>query len=194
MKFIAVASGPMVESERPYGLPKVWKPNNTQKPLEGGTCAGRQLIQDYVPRLKSMGFEGISAYVYHTFLEKGNFSYAGIQRIYLPHWQNGGKNLKMIRISNTKFQLQWLGITDLHAALGHSRLAFPATLAKDNIISSKKTFAKMLKEAKTVSEKYRSSNANTVMICCWNEYLGGNYIEPTEGHGFDYLEAIRDNF
>jgi len=69
-----------------------------------------------------------------------------------------------------------------------------ADTSKDTIISTKKTFAKMLKEVKTVSEKYRSSNGNTVMICCWNEYLGGNYIEPTEGHGFDYLQGIRDTF
>ncbi|WP_373398099.1 hypothetical protein V8V91_27155 [Algoriphagus halophilus] len=32
------------------------------------------------------------------------------------------------------------------------------------------------------------------MICCWNEYLEGNYIEPTEGHGFDYLESIQEVF
>jgi hypothetical protein len=32
------------------------------------------------------------------------------------------------------------------------------------------------------------------MICCWNEYLEGNYIEPTEGHGFRYLEAIKEVF
>jgi hypothetical protein len=32
------------------------------------------------------------------------------------------------------------------------------------------------------------------MICRWNEYLEVNHIESTEGHGFDYLEAIKGVF
>jgi hypothetical protein len=71
---------------------------------------------------------------------------------------------------------------------------FPSEPIKDNVHSTKSTFKAKLLEAQKFSEKYRETNGNTVMVCCWNEYLEGNYIEPTEGHGFDYLEAIKEVF
>lgn len=71
---------------------------------------------------------------------------------------------------------------------------FPSEPAKDEVISTKATFKEKLKDAKKASEQYANSNGNTVMICCWNEYLEGNHIEPTVGHGFDYLEAIKEVF
>ena len=71
---------------------------------------------------------------------------------------------------------------------------FPSEPAKDKVISNKSTFKAKLLEAQKQSEKYRETNGNTVMVCCWNEFLEGNHIEPTEGHGFSYLEAIKEVF
>jgi len=34
----------------------------------------------------------------------------------------------------------------------------------------------------------------TAILCCWNEFGEGHYIEPTRGSGFSYLDAIRDVF
>jgi len=34
----------------------------------------------------------------------------------------------------------------------------------------------------------------TIILCCWNEFGEGHYIEPTRGYGFSYLDAIRDVF
>lgn len=194
IKFVAVTSGPMIENLRPYGLPRTWKANNPKNPSEGGTYGKRQLLQEYVPRLKSMGFEGLSAYVYHTFMGKGNFSYADMQQTYRSHWKKWSEEFK----NDPDFDYQ------VPVAMGWDNRPTGGTWpqqngynsepAKDKVISTGKTFAQTLKEAKAISKKYRSSNGNTIMICCWNEYLEGNYIEPTEGHGFDYLEAIRDTF
>ena len=69
---------------------------------------------------------------------------------------------------------------------------FPSEPLKDEVISNKSTFVQKLLDAQQVSEKYQSNNGNTVMVCCWNEYLEGNHIEPSVGHGFDYLEAIKE--
>lgn len=71
---------------------------------------------------------------------------------------------------------------------------FPSELQKYQVHSDKASFNSKLKEAQQVSRKYRMSKGNTVMICYWNEYLEGNYIDPTEGHGFEYLEAIKEVF
>jgi len=35
---------------------------------------------------------------------------------------------------------------------------------------------------------------NTLIFCCWNEFGEGHYIEPTRGHGYAYLDVIRDVF
>lgn len=71
---------------------------------------------------------------------------------------------------------------------------FPSEPIKDRVHSTKTTFKAKLQEAKELSDKYKNTNGNVLMVCCWNEYLEGNYIEPTVGHGFDYLEAIREVF
>src|SRR5690606_26227458 len=76
IKFIAVMAGPMLERERMDGLPTAWKPKNPKKPWEGGEYQKRQLLQEYMPRLKGMGFEGLTGYVYHSFMEKDNRSYS----------------------------------------------------------------------------------------------------------------------
>jgi hypothetical protein len=32
------------------------------------------------------------------------------------------------------------------------------------------------------------------VICCWNEFGEGSYIEPTQKNGFSYLEKIKKVF
>ncbi|WBL44591.1 glycoside hydrolase family 99-like domain-containing protein [Algoriphagus halophytocola] len=194
IKFIAVSSGAMLERERMYGLPTVWKAYDPNKPWEGGEYQNRQLLQEYVPRLKSMGFEGMTAYVYHNFLEKDNKSYADMRETYKGHWNMWSEKFK--NDPNFEYQVPAAMGWDMRPAGGTwpQPSGFPSEPQKDQVHSTKSSFTAMLLDAQQTSRKYRSSNGNTVMICCWNEYLEGNYIEPTEGHGFDYLEAIRDVF
>ncbi|MEP1087802.1 glycoside hydrolase family 99-like domain-containing protein [Algoriphagus sp.] len=194
IKFIAVAAGPMLENERIYGLPTQWKANNPQKPWEGGTYEKKQLLQEYVPRLKSMGFEGMTAYVYHNFMNKDNKSFADMRETYWGHWNKWSEQFK--NDPDFEYQVPTAMGWDMRPAGGTwpQPSGVPSEPQKDQVRSDKNTFTAMLKDAQSVSKKYRSSNGNTVMICCWNEYLEGNYIEPTEGHGFDYLEAIKNVF
>ncbi len=194
IKFIAVMAGPMLERERMYGLPTAWKPKNPKKPWEGGEYQKRQLLQEYTPRLKGMGFDGLTGYVYHNFMEKDNRSYSDMRETYRSHWKMWEEEYK--NDPTFEYQVPVAMGWDMRPAGGTwpQQSGFPSEPYKDNVHSDKASFTAMLKEAQQTSRKYRPSNGNTVMICCWNEYLEGNYIEPTEGHGFSYLEAIRDVF
>src|SRR5690606_10402887 len=76
IKFIAVTSGSMQRNELPYAMPTDWKPRDKTRPWLGGAYVDKILFQDYVPRLSKMGFEGLSAYIYHSFYDQYNRSYA----------------------------------------------------------------------------------------------------------------------
>jgi hypothetical protein len=194
IKFIAVMAGPMMKNEIMYGLPTKWVANNPKKPWEGGEYRNKQLLQDYVPRLKSMGFEGMTAYVYHNFMEKSNRSFADMRETYRGHWNMWSEKFK--EDPNFEYQVPVAMGWDMRPAGGTwpQPSGFPSEPEKDRVHSDKASFSAKLRDAQVLSRKYRNSNGNTVMICCWNEYLEGNYIEPTEGHGYDYLEAIKEVF
>jgi hypothetical protein len=57
-------------------------------------------------------------------------------------------------------------------------------------------FRELCRRAKAVIDASATSGPekNTTLFCCWNEFGEGHYIEPTRGHGFAYLDAIRDVF
>jgi hypothetical protein len=55
-------------------------------------------------------------------------------------------------------------------------------------------FEAHLTKAKLLVDKYPERTKRTVMICCWNEFGEGNYIEPTKKDGFTYLEILRRVF
>ena len=184
----------MQQNERAYGLPTAWKANNPNRPWEGGTYQKRQLLQEYVPRLKAMGFEGMTGYIYHNFMERDNKSYADMRETYRGHWNMWSEKFK--NDPNFEYQIPVAMGWDMQPAGGTwpQQSGFPSEPHKDRVHSDKASFTAKLREAQQISRKYRPTNGNTVMICCWNESLEGNYIEPTERHGFDYLEAIKEVF
>lgn len=194
IKFIAVAAGAMAERERQYSLPTKWVANNPRELWRGGNYTEKLLFQDYVPRLKGMGFEGMTAYVYHSFMEKDNRSYDDMRSNYKSHWEMWSEKFK--GDSDFEYQIPVAMGWDMRPMGGTwpQATGFPSEPYKDKVHSTKSTFKAKLLEAQKFSEKYRASNGNTVMVCCWNEYLEGNHIEPTEGHGFGYLEAIKEVF
>jgi hypothetical protein len=195
IKFIAVLSGAMLANEVPqYGLPQKWVPNDASKPWAGGQYIDRISYQDYLNRLKGMGFEGLTSYVYHSYNELYNKSYADMLKTYNMHWYYASEKFK----HDTGFEYQ------VPVAMGwdnrpsggtwYQKTGVPSHPERDFVHSNKGSFKTKLEIAKSVVNKYRHTNGDTVTICCWNEYTEGNYIEPTEGHGFDYLEAIQEVF
>ena len=194
IKFIAVTSGAMQNNERPYAMATDYEAKNRMEPWRGGEYTDKLLFQDYVPRLKGMGFEGLTAYIYHSFYGQYNRSYGDMRKTYKGHWETWSEYYR----DDPGFEYQ------PPVAMGWNMkpmggtwpqpTGFPSEPEKDEVISNKASFKAMLEDAKEVSQKYRSTNGNTIMICCWNEYLEGNHIEPSEGKGFDYLEAIKEVF
>lgn len=55
-------------------------------------------------------------------------------------------------------------------------------------------FEDHLYRVKELVDSNPSRTRSTVLICCWNEYGEGNYIEPTKKGGFSYLESISKVF
>ncbi len=194
VKFIAVTSGAMTSSQQAYAMPTSWKPIDPKQPWLGGKYANRLLFQDYVPRLKALGFDGMTAYIYHDFYDQDNKSYADMRKTYQGHWDKWSKYFK----NDDEFDYQ------VPVAMGWDRRpaggtwpqksGFPSEPLKDKVISDKSSFKVKLTAARKVLVENQRTNGNTLMVCCWNEYLEGNHIEPTVGHGFDYLEVIREIF
>jgi hypothetical protein len=194
IKFIASTSGAMTENMRRFGMPTTWRPHHKDRPWEGGTYGGRMLFQEYVERLSDMGFEGMTAYIYHDFYDQNNKSYADMRRTYRGHWKKWTDKFRDDPnfIYQPPVAMGW----DRRGAGGTwpQQTGVPSEPEKDRVISNKRTFTAKLQEAKDVANANTSGQGNTVMVCCWNEYLEGNHIEPTVGHGFDYLEAIKEVF
>ncbi|WP_439484080.1 glycoside hydrolase family 99-like domain-containing protein [Cyclobacterium plantarum] len=194
IKFIAVTSGAMTASLKPYALPTTWKPLDAKQPWQGGKYTNRMLFQDYVPRLKSLGFEGMTAYIYHDFYEQNNKSYSDMRKTYQGHWDKWSAFFK--KDADFDYQIPVAMGWDRRPAGGTwpQQSGFPSEPLKDKVVSDKSSFKAKITAAKEVLVENQPSNGNTLMVCCWNEYLEGNHIEPTEGHGFDYLEVIRALF
>jgi hypothetical protein len=55
-------------------------------------------------------------------------------------------------------------------------------------------FESHLRKAKVVVDRFPLRTKRTVIICCWNEFGEGNYIEPTKKNGFQYLEILDNVF
>ena len=44
------------------------------------------------------------------------------------------------------------------------------------------------------NKKKVKKTLRTGIICCWNEYGEGSYIEPTKAFGMQYLERVKKVF
>ncbi|WP_373398100.1 hypothetical protein V8V91_27160 [Algoriphagus halophilus] len=142
----------MLERERAYGLPTKWVAKNPSKPWEGGSYQNKQLLQEYVPRLKSMGFEGMTAYVYHNFMEKDNKSYADMRETYKGHWNMWSEKFKAD--PDFEYQVPVAMGWDMRPAGGTwpQQIGIPSEPIKDQVHSDKKSFLAKLMDAQKVSK------------------------------------------
>jgi methylmalonyl-CoA mutase cobalamin-binding subunit len=60
--------------------------------------------------------------------------------------------------------------------------------------SSPESFEVHLRAAKQIVDRNSEKTQHTVVICCWNEYGEGSYIEPTKEYGAKYIDAVRAVF
>ncbi len=64
----------------------------------------------------------------------------------------------------------------------------------DNSISTPDQFEEHLMAAKKLMQAQPKRTKKMAVICCWNEFGEGSFIEPAKQYGFGYLEKNRTVF
>ena len=141
------------------------------------------LVKDYIPR---NDYDAMSAYNYHRGYsgkyEKGGLStnYSELMSGYMQSWQ---------WILNNSQLPYFVPVT-----AGWNSKPWGSNTPHDESISDPSSFKNHLLEAKAMLDRYPDKTMKTVVICAWNEFGEGSYIEPTKKWQFQYLQAIKDVF
>lgn len=135
------------------------------------------------------GYNAVSAYNYHLGVggNKGlaqpySFNYDELTAGYEHIWRN----------ILTKSPLPYI----IPVTSGWDRRPWggSANPKHDNSYSTPKQFEKQLEAANYYLKKFPQKTLNNIVICCWNEYGEGSYIEPTEKYKYTYLEKVKAVF
>ncbi|MFS2070862.1 glycoside hydrolase family 99-like domain-containing protein [Pseudomonas sp. CT11-2] len=130
-------------------------------------------------------YDALSAYNYHLgFAEKKSsrklsVSYPDLAAGYAQSWK------WIIKNSNIPY------ILPLTSGWDRSPWGGSVDPSHDKSVSTPEKFYEHLQKAKSILNRYPDKTLNSVVICCWNEYGEGSYIEPTKQHQFKYLEGVR---
>ena len=166
------------EMAKGAGLPGIY--------FVGSTEATEYWVKDYGPK---NGYDAFSAYNYHRgfsgkYLPNKRFSHSfgELDAAYRESWDWILKESPLpylLPATSGWSKKPWGGSKDpLH----------------DNSVSTPETFREHLLAAKVRLNQYPEKTKRTVVICCWNEFGEGSYIEPTKTWGMRYLEAIKSAF
>ena len=144
-------------------------------------------VQDFAPK---SGFDALSAYNYH-FGIAGNAD----QRTADSH---------SFEELDSGYQMQWQWI------LKHSKLPYFVPMTSgwdkrpwggsgkdplhDNSMSTPDSFERHILKARALLRAYPEKTKGIGMVCCWNEYGEGSYVEPTKLYGLDYLQRMKKVF
>lgn len=146
-----------------------------------GTGANRPMIDNYA---KSSGYQSFSAYNYHQGPNSPvqSHSYTELDNGYREHWKKFatfGSLPLIVPMTSGWDKRPWRGSIDpFH----------------DDSLSTPEEFELHLKAAKDYMDSMKKGVPKMGVICCWNEFGEGSYIEPTKAHGFSYLEKIKKVF
>lgn len=148
-----------------------------------GTGAYLSMIDSYA---RDAGYAGFSAYNYHqgplSPYNTPSHSYEELDQGYQAHWsrfaEKGGLPL-IVPITAGWDKRPWGGSIDP---------------AHDLSFSTTEEFGKHLDAAKRFMDENPKLTKGMGVVCCWNEFGEGSYIEPTKKDGFGYLEKIRSVF
>jgi len=201
IRFIAVLSGVMYLNQiQEWGLPTKWVPHDPAALWKGGNYTDKISMQKYADTLIAKGFEGMTTYVYHTFTPEDNNlqspklenkSFDDMSNTYRAHWDLWIK----------KFQVTPTFDYQIPVAMGwdnrpnggtwyNPKTGKPTEREKDFGHGTKASYKALLTGAKSKSDLMKRN----ITLCCWNEYTEGNYIEPTVGTGYMFVEAIKEVF
>lgn len=140
-------------------------------------------VRDHIP---SSGYDAVSAYNYHAgysgqWVEKPlATTFAALANAYLESWY--------WILANSKLPY-YLPIT-----AGWDSRPWGSNTEHDNCRSTPDEFERHLVAARDLLDLHADKTARTAVICAWNEFGEGSYIEPTKRWGFAYLERVRKVF
>lgn len=151
--------------------------------FQAGTGAYLSMIDTYA---KDSGYAGFSAYNYHQGplppYNTPSHSYAELDQGYRAHWQRfaeKGSLPLIVPMTSGWDRRPWGGSVDpLH----------------DKSLSTPAEFATHLKAARAFMDANPVLTGRMGVICCWNEFGEGSFIEPTRRDGAAYLEKVREVF
>lgn len=151
-----------------------------------GGAGGSQPGFDYTA---ASGYAGFSAYNMHGPAIKRfgqgrqmSHSYAELDEGYRDHWNwflTKTEGLYVIPMTSGWDKRPWGGSKDPE---------------HDKSISTPAQFEAHLSEAKRLMDANPDKTKRMGVICCWNEFGEGSYIEPTKKDGFSYLEKVKKVF
>jgi len=148
-----------------------------------GTGAYISMVQNTA---KDAGYSAFSAYNYHQGpippLNLPSHSYTELDQGYRAHWRRfleKGDLPLIVPMTSGWDKRPWGGSKDpLH----------------DNSMPSPDEFEAHLVAAKSFMDSNPRLTRSMGVICCWNEYGEGSYIEPTKVQGFAFLEKVKKVF
>ncbi|MEY4562527.1 MAG: hypothetical protein RLZZ618_1804 [Pseudomonadota bacterium] len=149
------------------------------------TPADEFWARDFAPKA---GFDALSAYNYHfgvdEHLKAGRMSYSfdELDRGYRTHWKwlvARSPLPYIVPMTSGWDKRPWGGSRDRR---------------HDDSMSTPDEFETHLRAGKALMDANPDKTHRMGVICCWNEYGEGSYIEPTKAHGTAYLERVRKVF
>jgi hypothetical protein len=164
---------------RRAGLPGVY--------LIAGTAALEHWVRGVAPRA---GFSALTAYNYHIGYSGSAASasaapkrFADLAAAYLQNWRwiVGNSALPYI----VPMTAGWDRTPWLDSAKGEGTY---------RAIATPEEFEAHLRDARKLMDEHAGKTLRMGIICCWNEYGEGSFIEPTRVHGSSVLDKIQQVF
>lgn len=199
IKFIAVigenGSTDPQQIKNGYGVKTKWLPNNPDQSqwFQGGINTEFVSRLEQMKRLLSAGYGGINSYAYYSFTRSDNtYVYNTSFELMVQNYKNNWNYFRSQLGDSSKYEFHiptavgW----DMSPAGGYTydKSGKPSFPDLDIGLLPVDKYQKLLEAAKDVP------NSKYITLCCWNEYMEGNIIEPTKGAGKSYLEAIKKTF
>lgn len=148
-----------------------------------GTGAYLSMIES---SLKDEGYSAFSTYNYHhgpiAPLNTPSHSYVELDKGYQSHWKRFsemGSLPLIVPMTSGWDKRPWGGSKDP---------------AHDNSLATTTEFRSHLEAAKSFMDANLTLTNRMGVICCWNEFGEGSFIEPTKSKGFTYLEQVKKVF
>ncbi len=153
--------------------------------LLGGAGGG---VNPVTSSARRWGYGGYFVYNYSAGMAgtrgqpRGTHSYAELDEVYREHWNwfmARGDMPYAVPMSSGWDRRPWGGSSDPK---------------RDLSVPTVEQFLVHLKAGRELIRRQPAKTLGLGVICCWNEFGEGSYIEPTKARGLQYLEAVKAAF